>query len=120
MTNYLHIHLKEVENAQSDVDYLFHVIQTIYAFFPKGYIELPALCHYLYGSRDLMVLDWLRRARVEVEKPIQMDWTLEGLPILMNGILIPLAFVLRCYDKLTMVVYEKAYQRFLAMKEVDC
>ena len=114
-TNFLHIKHPDVEKAQNEVDYLYQVIKLINGFFPKGYIELQALCRELYGDKAGKYLYRLQLVGVKVMEPVLMKWTEEGASVLMNKILIPLAFVSGCYDKLTMAIYEKSYERFLAI-----
>lgn len=120
MSNHLHLScLNEMEvKVRNDVDYWFQVIRAIHTVFPKGYIELPALCFHLYGNRASVVLNRLKLARVDTRTPIDMEWTSEGAPELLNSILFPLAFVAQCISKLTITTFDKAYQRFLTMKEV--
>ncbi len=116
-TNYLRINFPDVENARNEVDYLFQVIRAIHFFFPKGHIELPAMCHHLYQKRASAVLDRLKGARVDIQTPIEMEWREDASPILMNKVIFPLCFIARCMDNLTIEMYNKAYQRFLTMKE---
>lgn len=115
MINHLHIILKDVESIRNDVEYWLYVIRAIHLVCPKGYIELQALCRELYGDKAGKYLYRLQLVGVKVMEPVLMKWTEEGASVLMNKILIPLAFVSGCYDKLTVVIYEKAYERFLAI-----
>lgn len=50
---------------------------------------------------------------VKVKEPVLMKWTEEGASVLKNRILVPLAFVAGCYEKLMVADYEKAYNLFL-------
>ena len=108
MTNFLHIKHPDVEKAQNEVDYLYQVIKLINGFFPKGYIELQALCFHLYG---------LKAARVDVEKPIVMTWDEESAPALLNKVFFPLSFVTKANEFISLVKFSKAYSRFIAHQE---
>ncbi len=114
MINYLHIMLREVESVRNDVEYWFHVIRAIYLVCPRGYIELQALCHALYGDKAEKYLHKMEQVGVKVMEPVLMKWTEEGASVLRHRIVVPLVFVAGCYDKWMVAVYEKAYERFLA------
>jgi hypothetical protein len=113
MMNDLHINLKKVESARNDVEYWLYVIRAIYLICPKGYIELQALCSELYGDKAGKYLSRLQLVGVKVKEPVLMKWTEEGASVLKNRILVPLAFVAGCYEKLIAADYEKAYALFL-------
>ncbi len=116
-TNFLHIKHPDVEKAQNDVDYLYQVIKLINGFFPKGYIELQALCFHLYGLKAEAILEKLKAARVGVETPIVMTWDEESAPALLNKVFFPLAFVAKASENLSIAKYGKAYSRFIQHKE---
>ena len=116
-TNFLHIKHPDVEKAQNDVDYLYQVIKLINGFFPKGYIELQALCFHLYGLKAEAILEKLKAARVDVEKPIVMTWDEESAPALLNKVFFPLAFVAKASENLSIAKYGKAYTRFIQHQE---
>ena len=116
-TNFLHIKHPDVEKAQNDVDYLYQVIKLINGFFPKGYIELQALCFHLYGLKAEAILEKLKAARVGVETPIVMTWNEESAPALLNKVFFPLAFVAKASENLSIAKYGKAYTRFIQHQE---
>ena len=116
-TNFLHIKHPDVEKAQNDVDYLYQVIKLINGFFPKGYIELQALCFHLYGLKAEAILEKLKAARVGVETPIVMTWDEESAPALLNKVFFPLAFVAKASENLSIAKYGKAYTRFIQHQE---
>ena len=117
MTNFLHIKHPDVEKAQNEVDYLYQVIKLINGFFPKGYIELQALCFHLYGLKAEAILEKLKAARVDVETPIVMTWDEESAPALLNKVFFPLAFVAKASENLSIAKYGKAYTRFIQHQE---
>ena len=117
MTNFLHIKHPDVEKAQNEVDYLYQVIKLINGFFPKGYIELQALCFHLYGLKAEAILEKLKAARVDVEMPIVMTWDEESAPALLNKVFFPLAFVAKASENLSIAKYGKAYTRFIQHQE---
>ena len=117
MTNFLHIKHPDVEKAQNEVDYLYQVIKLINGFFPKGYIELQALCFHLYGLKAEAILEKLKAARVDVEMPIVMTWDEESAPALLNKVFFPLSFVARASEFISLVKFSKAYVRFITHKE---
>ena len=116
-TNFLHIKHPDVEKAQNEVDYLYQVIKLINGFFPKGYIELQALCFHLYGLKAEAILEKLKAARVDVEMPIVMTWDEESAPALLNKVFFPLSFVARANEFISLVKFNKAYLRFITHKE---
>ena len=116
-TNFLHIKHPDVEKAQNEVDYLYQVIKLINGFFPKGYIELQALCFHLYGLKAESVLEKLKAARVDVEMPIVMTWDEESAPALLNKVFFPLSFVARANEFISLAKFNKAYVRFIQHKE---
>ena len=116
-TNFLHIKHPDVERAQNDVDYLYQVIKVINGFFPKGYIELQALCFHLYGLKAEAILERLKAARVDVNTPIKMSWEAEGAPELLHRVFFPLAFIAKASENLSIAKYGKAYSRFIAHQE---
>ena len=116
-TNFLHIKHPDVEKAQNEVDYLYQVIKLINGFFPKGYIELQALCFHLYGLKAEQILEKLKAARVDVEMPIVMTWDEESAPALLNKVFFPLSFVARANEFISLVKFNKAYLRFITHKE---
>ena len=116
-TNFLHIKHPDVERAQNEVDYLYQVIKLINGFFPKGYIELQALCFHLYGLKAEAILEKLKAARVDVEKPIVMKWDEESAPALLNKVFFPLSFVARANEFISLVKFNKAYMRFIQHQE---
>ena len=116
-TNFLHIKHPDVEKAQNEVDYLYQVIKLINGFFPKGYIELQALCFHLYGLKAEAILEKLKAAMVDVEKPIVMKWNEESAPALLNKVFFPLSFVARANEFISLVKFNKAYLRFITHKE---
>lgn len=116
-TNFLHIKHPDVEKAQNDVDYLYQVIKLINGFFPKGYIELQALCFHLYGLKAEAILEKLKAARVGVEMPIVMTWDEESAPALLSKVFFPLAFVAKASENLSIAKYGKAYTRFIQHQE---
>ena len=117
MTNFLHIKHPDVEKAQNEVDYLYQVIKLINGFFPKGYIELQALCFHLYGLKAEAILEKLKAARVDVEMHIVMTWDEESAPALLNKVFFPLAFVAKASENLSIAKYGKAYTRFIQHQE---
>ena len=117
MTNFLHIKHPDVEKAQNEVDYLYQVIKLINGFFPKGYIELQALCFHLYGLKAEAILEKLKAARVDVEKPIVMTWDEESAPALLNKVFFPLSFITKASEFISLVKFSKAYMRFITHKE---
>ena len=117
MTNFLHIKHPDVEKAQNEVDYLYQVIKLINGFFPKGYIELQALCFHLYGLKAEAILEKLKAARVDVEMPIVMTWDEESAPALLNKVFFPLSFIARANEFISLVKFNKAYMRFITHKE---
>ena len=117
MTNFLHIKHPDVEKAQNEVDYLYQVIKLINGFFPKGYIELQALCFHLYGLKAEAILEKLKAARVDVEMPIVMTWDEESAPALLNKVFFPLSFVAKANEFISLVKFNKAYMRFITHKE---
>ena len=116
-TNFLHIKHPDVEKAQNEVDYLYQVIKLINGFFPKGYIELQALCFHLYGLKAEAILEKLKAAMVDVEKPIVMKWNEESAPALLNKVFFPLSFVARANEFISLVKFNKAYMRFIQHQE---
>lgn len=116
-TNFLHIKHPDVERAQNEVDYLYQVIKLINGFFPKGYIELQALCFHLYGLKAEAILEKLKAARVDVEMPIVMKWDEESAPALLNKVFFPLSFVARANEFISLVKFNKAYMRFIQHQE---
>lgn len=116
-TNFLHIKHPDVEKAQNDVDYLYQVIKLINGFFPKGYIELQALCFHLYGLKAEAILEKLKAARVGVETPIVMTWNEESAPALLNKVFFPLSFIARANEFISLVKFSKAYSRFIQHQE---
>ena len=116
-TNFLHIKHPDVERAQNEVDYLYQVIKLINGFFPKGYIELQALCFHLYGLKAEAILEKLKAAMVDVEKPIVMKWDEESAPALLNKVFFPLSFVARANEFISLVKFNKAYMRFIQHQE---
>ena len=117
MTNFLHIKHPDVEKAQNEVDYLYQVIKLINGFFPKGYIELQALCFHLYGLKAEAILEKLKAARVDVEMPIVMTWDEESAPALLNKVFFPLSFATKANEFISLVKFSKAYMRFITHKE---
>ena len=117
MTNFLHIKHPDVEKAQNEVDYLYQVIKLINGFFPKGYIELQALCFHLYGLKAEAILEKLKAARVDVEMPIVMTWDEESAPALLNKVFFLLSFVTKANEFISLVKFSKAYMRFITHKE---
>ena len=117
MTNFLHIKHPDVEKAQNEVDYLYQVIKLINGFFPKGYIELQALCFHLDGLKAEAILEKLKAARVDVEMPIVMTWDEESAPALLNKVFFPLSFVTKANEFISLVKFSKAYSRFIAHQE---
>ncbi len=113
--NYLHIKHPDVEKAQNDVDELYQIIKVINGFFPKGYIELQALCFHLYGLKAEAILEKLKAARVDVEMPIVMTWDEESAPALLNKVFFPLAFIAKASENLSIAKYGKAYSRFIEL-----
>ena len=89
MINYLHVMLREVESVRNDVEYWFHVIRAIYLVCPKGYIELQALCHALYGDKAEKYLHKMEQVGVKVMEPVLMKWTEEGASVLRHRIVVP-------------------------------
>ena len=116
-TNFLHIKHPDVEKAQNDVDYLYQVVKLINGFFPKGYIELQALCFHLYGLKAEAILEKLKAARVGVETPIVMTWNEESAPALLNKVFFPLSFVAKASEFISLIKFSKAYMRFITHKE---
>ena len=117
MTNFLHIKHPDVEKAQNEVDYLYQVIKLINGFFPKGYIELQALCFHLYGLKAEAILEKLKAARVDVEMPIVMTWDEESAAALLNKVFFPLSFITKASEFISLVKFSKAYVRFITHKE---
>ena len=117
MTKFLHIKHPDVEKAQNEVDYLDQVIKVINGFFPRGHIELQALCFHLYGLKAESILQKLKAARVDVEMPIVMTWDEESAPALLNKVFFPLSFVARANEFISLVKFNKAYSRFIAHQE---
>ena len=117
MTNFLHIKHPDVEKAQNEVDYLYQVIKLINGFFPKGYIELQALCFHLYGLKAEAILEKLKAARVDVEMPIVMTWDEESAAALLNKVFFPLSFVAKASEFISLIKFSKAYMRFITHKE---
>ena len=107
MMNDLHINLKKVESARNDVEYWLYVIRAIYLICPKGYIELQALCFHLYGLKAEAILEKLKAARVDVEKPIVMTWDEESAPALLNKVFFPLSFVTKANEFISLVKFSK-------------
>lgn len=116
-TNFLNINHPDVEKAQNEVDYLYQVIKLINGFFPKGYIELQALCFHLYGFKAEAILKKLKAARVDVEMPIVMTWDEESAPALLNKVFFPLSFVAKANEFISLAKFNKAYSRFIQHKE---
>ena len=116
-TNFLHIKHPDVEKAQNEVDYLYQVIKVINGFFPRGHIELQALCFHLYGLKAEAILERLKAARVDVEKPIVMPWDEDSAPALLNKVFFPLSFVARANELISLVKFSKAYSRFITHQE---
>ena len=116
-TNFLHIKHPDVEKAQNDVDYLYQVIKVINGFFPKGYIEMQALAFHLYGLKAEAILERLKAARVDVEKPIVMTWDEESAAALLNKVFFPLSFVAKASEFISLIKFSKAYIRFITHKE---
>ncbi len=116
-TNFLHIKHPDVEKAQNDVDYLYQVIKVINGFFPKGYIEMQALAFHLYGLKAEAILERLKAARVDVEKPIVMTWDEESAAALLNKVFFPLSFVAKASEFISLIKFSKAYMRFITHKE---
>ena len=117
MINILHINHPDVEKAKNEIDYLYQIIKLINGFFPKGYIELQALCFHLYGIKAESILEKLKAARVDVEMPIVMTWDEESAPVIINKILFPLSFIAKASEFISLVKYNKAYSRFIQHKE---
>ena len=117
MGNPLRIPQKEIAEARSGLEYCYRIIVYVHHLFPKGYIELKALCHYLYDQKEDVMIQRLKVARFEVDEPIVMRWNREHMRTFTNQVVFPLCTINRCASFEGLQLFEKAFDRFMTMKE---
>ena len=116
--NILRINITDVQNPKNEVDYFYSILRVLRKHYPLGYMELPTICHLFYGEdRAKSILDRLKAAKVETEVPIIIHWEEGEANIIYNKLILPLSFITRTSESISLVNYNKAYSRFIETME---
>ena len=112
--NIFRINITDVQNPKNEVDYFYSILRVLRKHYPLGYMELPSICHLFYGEdRAKSILERLKAAKVETEAPIIIHWEEGEATILYNKLILPLSFITRTSESISLVNYNKAYSRFI-------
>ena len=115
--NPLRLHVGGIDEAKTGLEYCYRIIAYIHSCFPKGYVEWRALCRKFYGPKAERVLERLKCGRVELDKPICMEWNKDYASTFVDLIVFPLCFVFQCQSFEALALFGKAFERFVMLKE---
>ena len=97
--NIFRINITDVQNPKNEVDYFYSILRVLRKHYPLGYMELPSICHLFYGE--------------DTEVPIIIHWEEGEANIIYNKLILPLSFITRTSECISLVNYNKAYSRFI-------
>ena len=89
------------------------------SFLKQGLTRLGGFIHSrlfltFYGEdRAKSILERLKAAKVETEAPIIIHWEEREAPIIYNKLILPLSFITRTSESISLVNFNKAYSRFI-------
>ena len=78
-----------------------------------GFIHSRLFLTFYGEDRAKSILERLKAAKVETEVPIIIHWEEGEATIFYNKLILPLSFITRTSESISLVNYNKAYSRFI-------